>query len=580
MSTKRIPTPTQDAGNWGTILNDHLAQTKNPTNGAFNSFDQFSLRPTTLTADDVGKTFLFRKTSKLHEWQGSTWKVNDESIINVLDYGVIPDGVTDNSARLQQLVNEFAVLFFPKGNYIVNGVLLPETKQIKLFGDGNIICKGDFGFKRTNQYISPSTEGILVKFEVFVEDLTFIASTPETKCIYLDHFFASGGNFGLNITKCTFELKNGAIGIALSGCGFNRIISNYFKMEDNNIPDIAPSFGIVTIAKTDLLGSCQTSVMAFNVFYLGISIIQRYLPDTVSAVEGWTSTGNFYFASKFNIIKANTWRAVNEDFVSSHVVIDSCNASQISNCYIDRNSGGSDYGVPLIEIRSNATNTQALQIINNQFNSQGGFGEFIVFTGASSPTTGNQITNTTISGNTYLGQQNINNNGIVFNAPYGGPTRTFIGNENFFNMTSCIKLITAMTKSVIAPFIARDSQWWLENASANNLSIEDMTTASNIDYVYQKISCFLTVPTYLASGNEEAVSSYTVNFGRMGKLNPIVSITNISSTEPETYPYFANVKSASFEFQAVKRIPAVGGRKFTVKADIIVDGTKYLYGGE
>ena len=53
MPLKRIPTPTQDAGNWGTILNDHLAQTQNPLNGAFNSFDQFSARPTNLTADDA-----------------------------------------------------------------------------------------------------------------------------------------------------------------------------------------------------------------------------------------------------------------------------------------------------------------------------------------------------------------------------------------------------------------------------------------------------------------------------------------------------------------------------------------------
>ena len=75
MPLKRIPTPTQDAGNWGTILNDHLAQTQNPINGAFNSFDQFSARPTNLTADDAGRTYLYTQTGNWHEWSGSEWKV-------------------------------------------------------------------------------------------------------------------------------------------------------------------------------------------------------------------------------------------------------------------------------------------------------------------------------------------------------------------------------------------------------------------------------------------------------------------------------------------------------------------------
>ncbi len=75
MPQKRIPTTTQDAGNWGTILNAHLAQTKNPLNGAFNSFDQFSARPTNLTPDDAGKTYLYNQTGNWHEWDGTKWKV-------------------------------------------------------------------------------------------------------------------------------------------------------------------------------------------------------------------------------------------------------------------------------------------------------------------------------------------------------------------------------------------------------------------------------------------------------------------------------------------------------------------------
>ncbi len=129
MSLKRIPTPTQDAGNWGTILNDHLAQTQNPLNGAFNSFDQFSARPTNLTADDTGKTYLYTQTGNWHEWSGSEWKVQNKSEINVKDYGAIGDGVADDTAALQLCVNlsrdTYGMIFIPYGTYLCN-LRLPD----------------------------------------------------------------------------------------------------------------------------------------------------------------------------------------------------------------------------------------------------------------------------------------------------------------------------------------------------------------------------------------------------------------------------------------------------------------------
>ncbi len=124
MPQKRIPTPSQDAGNWGTILNDHLAQTQNPLNGAFNSFDQFSARPTNLTADDSGKTYLYTQTGNWHEWSGTEWKVQNKSEINVKDYGAIGDGVTDDTAAIQRAIDLYnqtksgrGILKLPDGTY-------------------------------------------------------------------------------------------------------------------------------------------------------------------------------------------------------------------------------------------------------------------------------------------------------------------------------------------------------------------------------------------------------------------------------------------------------------------------------
>ena len=146
MPQKRIPTPTQDAGNWGTILNDHLAQTQNPTNGAFNSFDQFSARPTNLTADDAGKTYLYTQTGSWHEWSGTEWKVLNKSEINVKDYGAIGDGVDDTTA-IQFCLDKASVnkgtVYLPNGVYVISKPL--EIASFVSFFDesmrGTVIIK-------------------------------------------------------------------------------------------------------------------------------------------------------------------------------------------------------------------------------------------------------------------------------------------------------------------------------------------------------------------------------------------------------------------------------------------------------
>ena len=138
MPLKRIPIPSQDAGNWGTILNDHLSQTQNPLNGAFNSFDQFLSRPTNLTADDAGRTYLYTQTGNWHEWSGTEWKVQNKSEINVKDYGAIGNGVTDDTAAIQQVLSSLIKggrVYVPMGRYKMS---LPLSFQpnTTMYGDG------------------------------------------------------------------------------------------------------------------------------------------------------------------------------------------------------------------------------------------------------------------------------------------------------------------------------------------------------------------------------------------------------------------------------------------------------------
>ena len=172
MPQKRIPTPTQDAGNWGTILNDHIAQTQNPLNGAFNSFDQFSARPTNLTADDAGKTYLYTQTGNWHEWSGTEWKVQNKSEINVKDYGAIGDynnatnlGV-DDSPTIQFCLDNFDTVFIPKGNYLLNNSLKVLSDK-KIYGSS---MKDTFLFRvpitKTDHGTSTSLGGAVDSYNV------------------------------------------------------------------------------------------------------------------------------------------------------------------------------------------------------------------------------------------------------------------------------------------------------------------------------------------------------------------------------------------------------------------------------
>jgi Pectate lyase superfamily protein len=123
--------PAIGESNWGTPLNAHLAQLQNPINGGINTFEQFSQRPTTLTADDIGKTCLYTQTGNLHQWTGTAWKVLNESVINVKDYGAVGDGATDDTEAIQTSVNKGGLINLPSGEYLISTTIaIPSNTKI------------------------------------------------------------------------------------------------------------------------------------------------------------------------------------------------------------------------------------------------------------------------------------------------------------------------------------------------------------------------------------------------------------------------------------------------------------------
>jgi Pectate lyase superfamily protein len=132
--------PTLGSANWGQPLNDHLSQLNDPTNGGINKFDTFSARPTNLTTNDTGKTYLYTQTGNIHQWMGSTWKVLNESHVNVKDFGALGDGAADDKIAFQSAIdfaelNDGGTVFIPAGNYKISGGVIVKPKT-NLQGSG------------------------------------------------------------------------------------------------------------------------------------------------------------------------------------------------------------------------------------------------------------------------------------------------------------------------------------------------------------------------------------------------------------------------------------------------------------
>jgi Pectate lyase superfamily protein len=162
--------PTSGSLNWAIPLNEHMAQLQDPTNGAINSFSQFSQRPSNLTANDIGKTYIYTQTGNLHQWTGTEWKVLNESVINVKDYGAVGDGIANDSAAVQTAVNFNKAVYFPTGKYLVTTQIelnvdnsATQRSAPKIIGDGtnatvfiNNVANGSlFNYKQfSNQYFT------------------------------------------------------------------------------------------------------------------------------------------------------------------------------------------------------------------------------------------------------------------------------------------------------------------------------------------------------------------------------------------------------------------------------------------
>jgi Pectate lyase superfamily protein len=256
MSIKALPI-TGDT-NWGTSLNNYLTQlTDNTNGGGINTFTAFSQRPTNLTADDKGKTYLYTQTGNLHQWDGSSWKVLNESVINVKDYGAVGDGVANDSAVVQNLITKFGntndnlwqdktlgsnVLYFPKGHYLVTLNSIGYGFNIKGDGTATIleaVNAGEFVFTTTGV---PGGG----RFPQTIENVRIFGNNKTKNGIYFNDVNYSLGWTWKKVTAddCDIVLKKeGAIFNNLYDCNF---ADNNFVIFANASANNHPGFDSYT----------------------------------------------------------------------------------------------------------------------------------------------------------------------------------------------------------------------------------------------------------------------------------------------------------------------------------------------
>lgn len=132
----RLPTPGEDAGNWGQILNDFLLREhtsdgllKARTDGTFSAFYQKPGSGIPITDLSVPVQTTLNKAS---------------FFLNVKDYGAVGDGTTDDTAAIQQAIDDLPAsggcVFVPPGTYSVSSSLaLSEGAELCGAGSGSII---------------------------------------------------------------------------------------------------------------------------------------------------------------------------------------------------------------------------------------------------------------------------------------------------------------------------------------------------------------------------------------------------------------------------------------------------------
>jgi hypothetical protein len=295
--------------NWGTPLNAHISQLQNPANGAINSFEQFSGRPINLTLDDAGKTYLYTQTGNIHQWTGNSWKVLNESVINVKDYGAVGDGVTDDSDKIQYCLDNFVgkTIFLPNGIFIITKPLILPSNTV-LRGSSTL----GTNIKKTTGTADANGIKAVIVMKSKASPLEYNSDSTISDLYILGDYAEDGilkkTDYGIYADKCsTFKLDK----VSILNCNTGFYSSDCFLAFFSNINIFEGTFGI-TITN-------GTSLTANTVYCINCNVGYNFKNLRYSTLNSCACDGANYINYFFEVCQGMT--------------LNSCGAENGSNGY-------------------------------------------------------------------------------------------------------------------------------------------------------------------------------------------------------------------------------------------------------
>lgn len=156
---------------------------------------------------------------KRYEYRSNAWKEyftngGGNDIINVIEYGVKTDG-TNQTAKIQELLNTYSKLYFPKGTYKFDSVLIPSTvKEIKGCGDETIFTNFTTPLETSHLKFDSLIDAYVHDFNVNNDNVanpnaTHIELAMLSNCVIENIRIPNTAYFGINAHDCnTTTVKN------------------------------------------------------------------------------------------------------------------------------------------------------------------------------------------------------------------------------------------------------------------------------------------------------------------------------------------------------------------------------------